>query len=66
VLVSFYKEVNALLCLASRLFNSKSVVDYNVDAAITTVRRSYIKNVKASMQKDVKHSLTKQPKSNKI
>jgi hypothetical protein len=59
VLVSFYKEVNALLCLASRLFNSKSVANYNVNAAITIVRRSYIKDVKASMQKNVKHSLTK-------
>jgi hypothetical protein len=49
VLVSFCKEVNAFLCLASRLLNSKSIVDYNVDAAITIARRSYIKNIKASM-----------------
>jgi hypothetical protein len=66
VLVSFCKKVNALLCLASRLLNSKGVVDCNVDAAITIARRSYIKNIKASMQKDVKHSLTKQPKGNEI
>jgi hypothetical protein len=49
VLVSFCKKVNALLRLASRLLNSKSVINCNVDAAITIARRSYIKNVKASI-----------------